>query len=61
MNPPPACLDHCLHVLKQRSFPLNRAPKKLERHLGLQLVSEEFQHPAIQTKIEQRLDFFLSK
>jgi hypothetical protein len=49
-------LDHSLHVLKPRSFPLNLAPKLWERHqlfFGLRLVSKEFQHPTIQTKIEQ--------
>ncbi len=49
-------LDHGLHVLKPRSFPLNHAPKKQERHqlfFGLWLVSKEFKHSAIQTKIEQ--------
>jgi hypothetical protein len=62
---PPACLDHGLHVLKPRSFPLNRAPKMQERHqlfFELWLVSKEFQHPAIQTKIEQQYGgFFISK
>jgi hypothetical protein len=56
---PPACLDHGLHVLKPRSFPPNHAPKMQERHqlfFGLRLVSKEFQHPAIQTKIEQHFD-----
>jgi hypothetical protein len=49
-------LDHGLHLLKPRSFPPNRAPKMQERYqlfFGLQLVRKEFQHPAIQTKIEQ--------
>jgi len=56
-------LDHGLHVLKPRSFPLNRAPQMQERHklfFELWLVSKEFQHPAIQTNIEQHLaDFFI--
>jgi hypothetical protein len=61
---PPACLmDHGLHVLKPRSFPLNHAPKMRERQqlfFGLRLVSKEFQHPTTQSKIEQHLaDFFL--
>jgi hypothetical protein len=54
-------LDHGLHVLKPRSFPLNLAPKMQERHqlfFGLQVVSKEFQHPAIQTKIEQHFGRF---
>ncbi len=58
---PPTCLDHGLHVLKLRSVPLNRAPKMRERHqlfFGLRLVSKEFQHPAIQTKIEKNSDRF---
>jgi hypothetical protein len=53
---PPACLDHGLHMLKQQSFPPNRAPKMRERHqlfLGLRLMSKEFQHSTIQTKIEK--------
>ncbi len=57
---PPACLDHSLHVLKARSFPPNRAPKMRERNqlfFGFQLVSKEFKHPAIQTKIEQNRVF----
>ncbi len=60
---PPACL-YRLHVLKPWSFPLNRAPEMRERHqlfFVLQLMSKEFQHPAIQTKIEQHFcRFFLS-
>jgi hypothetical protein len=54
-------LDHGLHVLKPRSFPLNRAPKMRERHhffFGLRLVSEEFLHLAIQTKIEEHFGGF---
>ncbi len=54
---PPTCLDHGLHVLKQRSFPPNRATQMWERYqlfFGLRLMSKEFQHFAIQTKIEQR-------
>ncbi len=53
---PPACLDHGLHLLKLRSFPPNHAPKMRERHqlfFGLPFVSKEFQHPAIQTEIDQ--------
>jgi hypothetical protein len=50
-------LDHGLHVLKPQSFPQNHAPKMRERHqffFGLLwLVSKEFQHLAIQIKIEQ--------
>jgi hypothetical protein len=47
-------LDRGLYVLKLRSFTPNNAPKMRERHqlfFGLRLVSKEFQHPAIQTKI----------
>ncbi len=47
-----------LHVLKQRFFPPNWTPKLQERHqlfFGLRLVSKEFQHLAIQTKVEQRI------
>ncbi len=61
---PPACLDHGLNVLKPQSFPPNRAPKMRERHQlfpGLRLVSEEFQHLAIQTKIEQHFGGFFHK
>jgi hypothetical protein len=50
-------LDHGLHVLK----PPNHAPKMRERHqlfFGLRLVSKEFQHPTIQTKIEQNFGGF---
>jgi hypothetical protein len=45
-----------------RFFPPNRAPKMRERHqlfFGLWVVSKEFQHPAIQTKIEQHLGGFI--
>jgi hypothetical protein len=58
---PPTCLDHGLHVLKPRSFSQNRAPKMRERNqlfFGLLLMSKEFQHPAIQTKIEQHFSGF---
>ncbi len=58
---PPACLDHGLHVLKPRSFPPNHAPNMRERNqlfFGLLLVSKVFQHPAIQTKIEQHFGGF---
>ncbi len=44
-----------------RSFPPNRAPKMRERHqlfFGLRLVSKEFQHPAIQSKIVQHFGKF---
>ncbi len=54
-------MDYGLHVLKLRSFPLNHAPKMRERHklfFGLRLVSKEFQHPAIQTTVEQNLGGF---
>jgi hypothetical protein len=47
---PPACLYPSLHC-----------PKMRERHqliFGLRLVSKEFQHPAIQTKIEQHFRIF---
>jgi hypothetical protein len=42
-------------------IPPNRAPKMRERHklfFGLRLVSKEFQHLAIQTKIEQHFAGF---
>jgi hypothetical protein len=54
-------LDYGLHVLKPLSLLLNHAPKMREIHqlfFGLRLVSEEFQHPAIQTKIEQHFSGF---
>jgi hypothetical protein len=44
-----------------RSSPPNRAPKMQERQqlfFGLWLVSEEFQHPAIQTNIVQSFGGF---
>jgi hypothetical protein len=43
------------------SIPSNRFPKMRERHqlfFGLQLMSKEFQHSAIQTKIEQNFGGF---
>jgi hypothetical protein len=61
MNPTSCLFGYSLHVLKPQSFPPNRAPKMRERHqllFGLQLEIKEFQHPAIQTKIEQRFGGF---
>jgi hypothetical protein len=63
---PPDFLDHDLHVLTPGSFPPNRltVERMRERHqlfFGLRLMSKEFQHPAIQTQIEQHFGgFFLS-
>jgi hypothetical protein len=54
-------LDHSLHERKLGSFLPNSAPKLRETHqlfFGLRLVSKEFQHPAIQTKIEQHYGGF---
>jgi hypothetical protein len=54
-------LDHGLQVLKPQSFPPNRAPKMRDRNqlfFGLPLVITEFQHPALQTKIEQHFGGF---
>jgi hypothetical protein len=59
-------LNSCLFgspfaLLKSRSFPPNRAPKMREKHqlfFGLRRVSKEFQHLAIQTKIEQHFGGF---
>jgi hypothetical protein len=48
-------------VLKQRSFPLIRAPKMWGKHqlfFRLRLMSKEFQDPTIQTKIEQHFGGF---
>jgi hypothetical protein len=48
-------------VLKPQSFLPNRAPKIREGHqlfFGLRLESEELQHSAIQTKIEQYVGGF---
>jgi hypothetical protein len=56
-------LDHGLHVLKPQSFSSNRASKTQERYqyfFGLRLVSKEFHHSTIQTKLEQNFGgFFL--
>ncbi len=60
MNPASCLLDHVLHVVKSKSFPLNRA----ERHqlfFGLRLMSKELQHLEIQTKIEQHFGGFFHK
>jgi hypothetical protein len=54
-------VDLDLLVLIPQSFPPNRDPKMRERQqlfFGLQLASKEFQHPAIQTKIEQHFGGF---
>jgi hypothetical protein len=48
-------------VLKQGTFPPDLAPKMRKRHqlfFGLQLVSKEFQHPAIKAKIEKHFGRF---
>jgi hypothetical protein len=48
-------------VLKAHSFSPNRAPKTQERYelfFGLRLVSKEFHHSTIQTKIEQNFGGF---
>jgi hypothetical protein len=61
---PPVCLDQGLHVLKPPSFLLDCAPKMRERHqlfFGLRLVSKTFQHPVIQTKIEQHFGGFFDQ
>jgi hypothetical protein len=61
---PPTCLDHGLHVLKPQFFPPNPALKLGERHqlfFGLRLVSKEFKHPAIQTKVEQQFGGFFNQ
>jgi hypothetical protein len=58
---PPACFDQGLHMGKLWSFPQNRASKMRERHQllsGLLLMSIEFQHPIILTKIEQHFGGF---
>jgi hypothetical protein len=58
---PSACLDHGLHVLKPRSFTTNCAPKMRERHKlfsELPLMSKDFQHPTIKTKLEQHFGGF---
>jgi hypothetical protein len=50
--------DHGLHVLKPRSFPLNRALKMRKRHqlfFGLRLVRKEFQHPQSKPKYSAAL------
>jgi hypothetical protein len=48
-------------MCSNRDFPPNWAQKMRERHqlfFGLRLLSKEFQHPAIQTKIEQHFGGF---
>jgi hypothetical protein len=58
---PLVCFDHGLHVLKPQYFMPNHAPKMRERHqlfFGLRLMSKEFKHPAIQSKIEQHFGGF---
>jgi hypothetical protein len=50
-----------LHELKPWSFPRNHAPKMRESHqlfFGLGHMSKKFEHPAIQTKIEQHFGGF---
>jgi hypothetical protein len=59
---PTSCLFGSRFACAQTAiFSAHRAPKKRERHqlfFGLQLVSKEFQHPTIQTKIEQHFGGF---
>jgi hypothetical protein len=53
-------MSHGLSGHKPRSFPPNRAPKIESQKLfsGLRLVSKEFHHIAIQTKIEENFGGF---
>jgi hypothetical protein len=61
---PTSCLFGSRFACAQTAiFPPNRAPKMRERHhlfFGLWLLSKEFQHSAIQTKIEQHFGGFFS-
>jgi hypothetical protein len=53
-----------LHVLKPQSFSPNHAPKIREGHqlfFGLRRKSEELQHSAIQTKLEQHFGGFFDQ
>jgi hypothetical protein len=57
-------LDHYLHVLKPRPFqPYLASKMRGENQLffELRLVSKEFQHPAIQTKIEQHFGGYFTQ
>jgi hypothetical protein len=50
-----------MHVLKPRSFTPNHAPKMRERYqlfFRLRLVSKEFHHSTIQTKIKPNFGGF---
>jgi hypothetical protein len=56
---PTSCLFGSRFASAQTAiFPPNRAPKLF---FGLQLVSNEFQHPAMQTKTEQHFGGFFSQ
>ncbi len=58
---PPTCRDHGLYGHKLQSFPPNRSPKMRESQqfvFGLRLVSKEFRHPTIQTRIVQHFGRF---
>jgi hypothetical protein len=57
-------LDHGLYGHKPQSFPPNRAPKMMKKQqlcFGLWIVSRIFQHPRIQTKIEQPFGGFFQQ
>jgi hypothetical protein len=57
-------MDHGLYGHRQQPFPANRDPKCRKVNLlffGLRLMSRIFQHPAIQTKIEQPFGGFFQQ
>jgi hypothetical protein len=64
MNPTSCLLDHSLYVLKPLFFPPSHAPKMRvcqQLFFELRFVSKDFQHRAIQTKIEQHFVGFFHK
>jgi hypothetical protein len=61
MNPTYCLFGSLFECSQTRCFPPSHAPKMHERHqlfFGLWLESKEFQHPAMQTKIEQHFSGF---
>jgi hypothetical protein len=60
-NPTSCLLGSWFACAQTIIFSAEQCSKKCERHqlfFGLQLVSKEFQHPAIQTKIKQQFGEF---
>ncbi len=61
IQPPPCLCKSWFACAQTETFSAKPCSKNVGRHqlvFGLRLMSKEFQHPAIQTKIEQLFDIF---